>query len=427
MYSPNEASRRLSPENIAEILVSEGEVPEDRMREALHKQRQRDVSLGETLVSDGYLAAEDLARILSRRLNIEYVVLSQEEIDPDLIGIIGEQTLVQCEAVPLRIEDGKLVVAMSDPADAEARSCVVESAGRPIVPVAAAEDAIRTTRERLLGNRGDDAPDGSSNGSENSEKRKAVASPRRKRGRLGSARMGDILVEEGKISEEQLQQALDLQNNDPRNLGEILLSLGSILPEDLAQALARRLRLDYVVLTELGEGDTDPEALNLMDEPTCRKYKALPLRFEDDHLVVAMSDPNDLYALEDLRIIAKRSITPVVVAEEDLNGALDHLFGTETGIYEEPDGAYPEVEPADGLVEPEVSTSEEPPVVEEPEVPAEEEADPASEVNVDGAGVLQDYPQDSEEPEFVEDVPGGNVGDCRAVGPTAPPAQDARR
>ena len=322
MYSPNEASRRLSPENIAEILVSEGEVSEDRMQEALNKQDQG-VSLGEILVSGGYVTAGDLARVLSRHLNIEYVVLSQEEVDPDLIGIIGEETLVRCEAVPLRIEDGKLVVAMSDPADAEARSCVVESAGHPIVPVAAAEDAIRTTRERLLGNKENDAPDGSSNGSENGEKRKTVASPRRKRGRLENARMGDILVEEGKISEEQFQRVLAIQENDPRNLGETMISLGYVSEMDLAQVLARRLRLEYIELTD---SDVDRGLLNLIDQKVLRRHGSVPLRMQDGRLAVAMSDPKDIYALEDLRMISGHPITPVVATKADIQQVQNKLF-----------------------------------------------------------------------------------------------------
>ncbi|CAN5896541.1 hypothetical protein BH23ACT11_BH23ACT11_01910 [soil metagenome] len=360
MRSQSDTSMRMSPDNIAEILLSEDAVSEERMQDALSKQRGNGESLGQVLVSEGYVEAEELARILSRHLNMKYVVLSEEEVDPDLIGIVGEETLKECEAIPLRIEDGKLVVAMSDPADNAARSRVVESAGRPIVPVAAAEDAIRVTRERLLESPTDEEESAADGGGEDNEQQSSSFNGKRTRGRVGGGRVGDILVAEGKISEEQLQEALDLRKHDSRNLGEILISLGLVEPADLAQALAQRLRLDYVVLTELTPDGTDSEAINLMDEKTCRKYKALPLRFEDDQLIVAMSDPNDLYALEDLRIIAKKRVTPVVVSEEDLNGALDHLFGSDEESYEESDETYSEVEASGEYAEPEVAMVDEP-------------------------------------------------------------------
>ncbi|HZY65525.1 MAG TPA: ATPase, T2SS/T4P/T4SS family, partial [Rubrobacteraceae bacterium] len=313
----------MSPEDIAEILVSEEEVSEEQMREALEKGRQTGVSLGEILVSEGHISAEDLSRVLSRHLNIEYVVLSHEEIDLDLIGIVGEDTLEQCEAVPVRIDDGRLVVAMSDPADPEARSCVVESAGRPEVPVAAAEDAIRATRERLLAERRQEEPTTSGNGSVNGNQNEKPAGRSRARGRVGANRIGDILVSEGKISEEQLQRALSMQERDPRQIGEILVSLGYVTAVDLAQALARRLRLEYI---ELSDNDVDRGLTTLIDQRVLRRHRAVPLRMEDGRLVVAMSDPKDIYALEDLRMISGYPITPVVATRPHIEQVQNRIF-----------------------------------------------------------------------------------------------------
>ncbi|MDP8926584.1 MAG: hypothetical protein M3M97_06680 [Actinomycetota bacterium] len=67
--------------------------------------------------------------------------------------------------------------------------------------------------------------------------------------------------------------------------------MGYVVLADLAGALAGRLKLDYVVITGLPEDEIDPAALDLIGEETMRKYMALPLRFEDARLVVAMSDP----------------------------------------------------------------------------------------------------------------------------------------
>jgi type IV pilus assembly protein PilB len=159
--------------------------------------------------------------------------------------------------------------------------------------------------------------------------------------RPGSAgRIGDILLSEGKITREQLELALTMQRNDPRKLGEILLSLGFVTAQDLAQALAKHLKLEYVVISELPPGAVQEEALGLLDEKTMRKYTVLPLREEDGRLVVAMSDPNDLFALEDLRMLTRRPIRPVVATVEDLEGAFAHLFG-ETEETPPPDDSEP--------------------------------------------------------------------------------------
>jgi type IV pilus assembly protein PilB len=133
----------------------------------------------------------------------------------------------------------------------------------------------------------------------------------------------DVLVSQGKLTEEQLQQALEFQKRNPMELGQVLVSLGFISEADLAQAQARRLNLDYVELTE---ANVDPEAVSLVPEKLLRKHGALPLYKEDGRLIVAMSDPTDVYALDDLRMTSHCSIVPVVTTEEDLQHVQAMVF-----------------------------------------------------------------------------------------------------
>lgn len=370
MHSPNNGGR-LPQRKIGDIFLSEGMVTQEQLDEACELQKTDDRPIGKILISLGYLNHEDLARALARCLNMEYLPLSEAEVDPEVLGIINEEALLKHNAVPIRVENGRLIVAMSDPEDIYARSDITISAGYPITPVIAAADAVQRLQDQLF-NGGEGSArnlvadftnkyetarlaDGEPRRIEHGAQpevdlgetvavpgsRSEEETPARNGRRTRKGKIGDILLEEGKVTREQLDHALDLQKNDPRNLGKVLVSLGYIVPTDLAQALARRLKLDYVVISELSEEEVDPAALDLFGEETLRKYMVLPLRFEGDTLVVAMSDPNDIYALEDLRLIARRSITPVVTTEEDLQGAFFHLFGGDNGLYpeEEPAGA----------------------------------------------------------------------------------------
>jgi type IV pilus assembly protein PilB len=401
MRSPDSGDR-LPQRKIGNILVSEGMITEGQLEEALEVQKTDRRNIGKILLSLGYLNSEDLARALSVRLNVEYVALSEDHVDPDVLGIIGEYTLRRDKAVPLRVENGRLVVAMSDPNDARARSEITISAGYPVTPVVASEEAIRGLQEKMFGSGesvvakiGGTHENGIASATDAMRAEKVepgaqpevdlgepvvepvIASeardpstkatrkykvelggterltessgptPGRARSGVGGGRIGEILVSAGKITEEQLEQALAMQSNDPRDLGKILLSLGFVVPADLARALAKRLRLNYVVISDLSEDDVDPAVFDLIGEETMRKYKALPLRFEDGKLVVAMSDPNDIYALEDLRIITKHAIIPVVATEEDLEGAFAHLFGAEDDLYSEESIEEPIEEPAE--------------------------------------------------------------------------------
>jgi type IV pilus assembly protein PilB len=159
------------------------------------------------------------------------------------------------------------------------------------------------------------------------ELRRNVPFPEVTEKKAGVEKVTDVLVYQGKVSEEQVRLARETQKNNPRqDLGKILLSLGFISGADLAQAQAQRLGLDFVELTV---GDVDRDVVALVPERVLRKHSAIPLRISRSrHLVVAMSDPSNLYALEDLRIISGYQITPVVAPEDEIRNLQAKLFAT---------------------------------------------------------------------------------------------------
>src|SRR5919112_1584607 len=161
-----------------------------------------------------------------------------------------------------------------------------------------------------------------------------------------SARITDVLVYQGKVSEEQVLMALEAQKDYPqKDLGKVMLSLGFISGADLAEAQAKRLGLEFVELTER---DVDREVVGLIPERLLRKHGAIPLRVSPNrHLVVAISDPSNLYALEDLRLISGYQITPVVATEDEIRNTQAKIFATGeqiTRILEEAAGEGAEVD-----------------------------------------------------------------------------------
>ena len=143
----------------------------------------------------------------------------------------------------------------------------------------------------------------------------------------GAEKVSDVLVYQGKVSEEQVRLAMETQKSHPgQDLGKILLSLGFISGSDLAQAHAQRLGLDFV---ELNEKDIDRDVVSLVPERLLRKHGVIPLRISRTrHLIVAMSDPSNLYALEDLRIVSGYQITPVVATEDEIRNLQSKIFAT---------------------------------------------------------------------------------------------------
>jgi type IV pilus assembly protein PilB len=338
MQSPEVAGLGGETRRIGEILVDQGKVTEEQVKEALKIQRTDSRSLGNIMVSKGFITNEDLAMALAIRLDVAFVDLAEASVDPEMLGLFEEEVLQQHNALPLRIEQGRLLVAMSSPNDLFARSDLTISAGHPITPVIASYDSIQLLHDRVFG--GAVTTETEAVAVSEPEPLSAKAVPRASNGaasrrplrpnRGPGQKIGQVLLMAGEITREQLDEALATQENDPqRRLGEIMVSLEFVTVPTMAAALGRRLRVDHIVLSEMKEGEFDSSTLELFDEETLRKHSALPLRIEEGRLILAMIDPNDRFALEDLRIIAKMPITPVVAVEDDLEGALLHLFGDE--------------------------------------------------------------------------------------------------
>lgn len=144
-------------------------------------------------------------------------------------------------------------------------------------------------------------------------------------------RLGDILVEKGIITEEILNKALAIQDRSGEKLGEILLKMGVIKEEDLYSALAEIYGVKYVNLEDVA---IDPEVVKLVPEHICRRYKVLPLNMDGDRIVVAMSNPVNVYAFDDIRIITGKEVDPVLASERQITEALDKIYRIQKGLEE---------------------------------------------------------------------------------------------
>jgi type IV pilus assembly protein PilB len=137
--------------------------------------------------------------------------------------------------------------------------------------------------------------------------------------RRKTKQLGQILLEQGLLTQEQLDHALEEHRKTPRSLGRTLIDLGYIRERDLVRALAEQVGLEFV---DLSETRIDPMVASLLPEPLCRRYRALPIGERDGKLLVAMSDPANVYALDDIRTLTGRDVQPVVATANDIEQAI---------------------------------------------------------------------------------------------------------
>src|SRR5213592_4144292 len=132
-------------------------------------------------------------------------------------------------------------------------------------------------------------------------------------------KLGEILVDEGLISQEQLERALLEQSRTDQLLGRILIDLKMVRESDLMAALAKQIGFRFV---DLNDFQIDGSAAGLIPEQVARRYRALPIGYEDSRLLVAMADPANLFALDDIRTITGMDLQPVVATAADIEVAI---------------------------------------------------------------------------------------------------------
>lgn len=136
--------------------------------------------------------------------------------------------------------------------------------------------------------------------------------------------MGKILTRAGVVSDRQLQRALSYQREGRKQaLGSLLVDLGYTTEDAIAQAIAAQLALPYVVLAS---EPMDPAAVGTIPVHLARRHVAFPLSFNGHGLCVAMANPLDLIALEDLRIASSMHIRPCVAARGEITSHIERFF-----------------------------------------------------------------------------------------------------
>jgi hypothetical protein len=129
----------------------------------------------------------------------------------------------------------------------------------------------------------------------------------------GPARfLSDVIIELGLAAEHHVNEAVDEARLSGSTVGQILVKQGHLGEDDLARALAARYGLNHI---DLNEFEVDPEAANLLPQPSALRYKALPVAFEPDgRLLVAMADPSDSLGLSDIAFMTRRDAQPSAAA-----------------------------------------------------------------------------------------------------------------
>jgi type IV pilus assembly protein PilB len=150
-------------------------------------------------------------------------------------------------------------------------------------------------------------------------------------------KLGDMLKEAGLIDDFQLQSALSHQRNWGGKLGSIFIELEFIREEDLARVIAEKLRTPYV---NLFEPEIPENVIKLIKAEIAKKYHVIPAKRDKGILILAMSDPLDIEAIDEIRFITGLNIKPSLALESEIRDAIKKYYDGEEVVRKQTDALF---------------------------------------------------------------------------------------
>ena len=141
-------------------------------------------------------------------------------------------------------------------------------------------------------------------------------------------KVGEILIKEGLITEEDLERAMEYQQKNGGKLGDVLIAMGLVTEKEIAAALGKQLGIPYVSISSGGLKPAEDQNLDqLIPEEIARKYLVLPISRTFNSLTIAVVDPLDFVTIDNIRKIAGCEVNPVITTKGELLQAIDEFYG----------------------------------------------------------------------------------------------------
>lgn len=138
-------------------------------------------------------------------------------------------------------------------------------------------------------------------------------------------RLGELLLKENMVSPQQLKDVLDHQKQNGGTLSRAIVSLGILEEESITKMLSRQFGVPWISLEAY---TVDASILKVVPEATARKYRVLPLARSDKTLTIAMADPTNVLAIDEIRFMTGFRVEAVVAGESALEDAIDRYYGS---------------------------------------------------------------------------------------------------
>src|SRR5262249_52541963 len=138
-------------------------------------------------------------------------------------------------------------------------------------------------------------------------------------------KLGELLLKESMVTPQQLQEALGHQKRNGGKLGKAFVTLGFVRDEEITSLLSRQYGVPSINLDHF---EVDPAIIKIIPAETARKYQILPLSRSGATLTIAMADPTNVFAMDDIKFMTGYNVEPVVASETSLEDAIEKYYGS---------------------------------------------------------------------------------------------------
>jgi type IV pilus assembly protein PilB len=144
-----------------------------------------------------------------------------------------------------------------------------------------------------------------------------------------SVRLGELLTKASLITQDQLKEALRVQKETGGKLGETLIKLGFVSEEDITECLSQQFGVPSINLQHF---EIDASVIKLIPGDVARKYNILPVNKTGATITIAMADPTNVFAMDDIKFMTGYNVEPVVASELGIKAAIDNYYGTTSSL-----------------------------------------------------------------------------------------------
>ncbi|BBN93465.1 type II secretion system protein E [Deinococcus grandis] len=320
--APAEAEGGPAGGMLGQRLISRGLISDAQLQVALDAQQQTGEPLGSTLIAQRIISEDQLYEVLAEQVGAVFL-RNPRDFQPseDVLGSMLRADALRLTAVPVDETDHGVTVVASDPRKREDIEALV---GRPVQLVLAKPRDIETLIERFYPQRGRLGEQMVQQGTLSREQLREALQVQAREGRVKP--LGEVIVDLGFAAADEIDNALQKQNAGGGRLEDTLVQSGKLSPEMLARSLAAQLGYEFL---DPVQNPPDNKVALMIPETTARRYGVVPVRLQGESLVVAMKDPRNVFALDDLKLITGRDIVPAVMAEKDITRLIERYFGSQ--------------------------------------------------------------------------------------------------